>query len=101
MSRFQLEILAILVESPRAGSAVQRELEAWRDENLPHARVYQNLDALEERGLTKCHKQEVDGRTNRYEATEEGVVAVREYAATMHSRVSSLPQEYRDRGISP
>jgi DNA-binding PadR family transcriptional regulator len=53
-----------------SGQEVLDELEASVDEDVQAARLYTNLNELAEEGLVLKTKE--DGRTNRYELTEEG-----------------------------
>lgn len=53
-----------------SGQEVLDELEASVDEDVQAARLYTNLNELAEEGLVL--KTKADGRTNRYELTEEG-----------------------------
>jgi len=52
------------------GLAVKRRLEAEYDEELNHSRLYQNLDALVQKGLVAKGKK--DDRTNEYATTDAG-----------------------------
>ncbi|UPV75888.1 PadR family transcriptional regulator [Halorussus limi] len=52
------------------GLAIKSYLEAEYDEEINHSRLYQNLDALVERGLLR--KGAKDDRTNEYITTDSG-----------------------------
>lgn len=68
---FQRDLLCVLfgLEDPK-GMEVQSELEKYYGSEVLHARVYQNLDSLVERGLVE--KGERDPRTNYYRITDDG-----------------------------
>lgn len=74
---FQRDILCVLcgLEEPK-GMEIQSELESYYGSDVLHARVYQNLDSLAERGLVE--KGERDERTNYYRITDAGREAVRD-----------------------
>jgi DNA-binding PadR family transcriptional regulator len=74
LTAFQQNILVILAEEPRYGLAIERELEAYYDDEVNHGRLYPNLDDLVEMGLVE--KSELDKRTNQYALTENGKEAV-------------------------
>ena len=74
LTAFQRNILTVLVEKPRYGLAIKRELEAYYDEEINHGRLYPNLDDLVEMGYIE--KSELDKRTNEYALTEQGIEAV-------------------------
>jgi len=92
LSKFQIDLLTVLVEDARAGMRAKEELEAQYGTSINHGRVYQNLDALQELGLVVKVQEGVDGRTHRYEPTEEGVVAARAYAQELWTRVRDKPE---------
>ncbi len=72
---FQRDILCVLcgLDDPK-GMEVQSELESYYGSEVLHARVYQNLDSLAERGLVE--KGERDSRTNYYRITDAGRDAI-------------------------
>lgn len=71
MTGFQRDLLCVLhgLDDPK-GMEVQSELETYYGSEVLHARVYQNLDSLVERGLVE--KGERDSRTNYYRITDSG-----------------------------
>ena len=71
LTGFQRDLLCVLcgLDEPK-GMAVQEELTDYYGSEVLHARVYQNLDSLVERGFVQ--KGEQDSRTNYYRVTEEG-----------------------------
>jgi len=75
LTQFQLDVLAILAgdgvgEERDYGLAIKRALEGYRDEEVPHSRLYQNLTTLIEEGLVA--KDPLDKRTNQYALTDAG-----------------------------
>jgi len=75
LTQFQLDVLAILGgdgvgEERDYGLAIKRALEGYRDEEVPHSRLYQNLTTLIEEGLVA--KDPLDKRTNQYALTDAG-----------------------------
>ncbi|MFB6114035.1 MAG: PadR family transcriptional regulator [Halodesulfurarchaeum sp.] len=74
LTAFQRNILTVLVEKPRYGLAIKRELESYYDEEVNHGRLYPNLDELVDMGFVE--KSELDKRTNEYGLTAAGVEAV-------------------------
>lgn len=68
---FQRDILYVVagLGDPK-GMRVQAELEEYYGASVLHARVYQNLDSLDEEGLIE--KGERDSRTNYYRLTPAG-----------------------------
>ena len=60
-------VRALERDDPPKGLALKRELEDDYGEQVNHSRLYQNLDALVERGLLE--KSQKDGRTNEYATT--------------------------------
>ncbi|MCD2199205.1 PadR family transcriptional regulator [Halobacterium sp. KA-4] len=77
---FQRDILCVLcgLDDPK-GMEIQSELESYYGSEVLHARVYQNLDSLAERGLVE--KGERDSRTNYYRITDAGRDAVQDVLA--------------------
>jgi PadR family transcriptional regulator PadR len=74
---FQRDLLCVLygLDDPK-GMEVQAELEEYYGSEVLHARVYQNLDSLVERGLVE--KGERDSRTNYYRITDDGQATIRD-----------------------
>ena len=68
---FQRDLLFVLngLEDPN-GQDIKQELERSQNRNIQHGRLYTNLNTLVEEGFIKKGKH--DGRTNRYELTEQG-----------------------------
>lgn len=77
---FQRDILCVLcgLDDPK-GMEIQSELESYYGSEVLHARVYQNLDSLAERGLVE--KGARDSRTNYYRITDAGRDAIRDVLA--------------------
>ena len=94
LSKFQLDVLSVLAASSRPGKGIESELEEQYDENIPHGRVYQNLDELVEEGLVEKFEQEVNGRTHLYALSERGTEVARLYFARGYQRVSRTPDAY-------
>lgn len=92
--KFKVDVLTLLVESPRSGADIRRQLEDDYGKDLPHGRVYQNLDWLIDHGYARKQENAINGKTHRYEATEDGIVAVRTYHSTGYQRVRRLPEAY-------
>jgi len=99
--KFKVDILTLLVESPRSGADIRRQLEDDYDKEIPHGRVYQNLDWLVDRGYANKEENAINGKTHRYEATEKGVVAARTYHSKGYQRVRRLPKEYSSMNLTP
>lgn len=74
LTDFQKKILTILYQQPDYGLGLKRTLQDYYQEDLPHSRVYINLDTLTDHGLVE--KQLVDGRTNEYVITRSGQAVV-------------------------
>lgn len=72
--RDTLRLIAGMEETP-IGLDIKRALEDYYDEDVNHGRLYPNLDTLVEAGLIT--KEEVDGRTNSYELSEQGYDSLR------------------------
>ena len=77
---FQRDVLCVLcgLDDPK-GMEIQSELEDYYGSEVLHARVYQNLDSLAERGLVE--KGERDSRTNYYRITDAGRDAIEDVLA--------------------
>ncbi|CQH53419.1 PadR family transcription regulator [Halobacterium hubeiense] len=77
---FQRDVLCVLcgLDDPK-GMEIQSELEEYYGSAVLHARVYQNLDSLAERGLVE--KGERDSRTNYYRITDAGRDAIEDVLA--------------------
>ena len=85
LSKFQIAALAILVEEPRYGLAVKRELEEYYGQEVNHGRLYPNLDDLVEYGLVE--KSALDKRTNEYAATAAGERVLEEFNSWLDERL--------------
>lgn len=94
LSKFQLDVLSVLAASSRPGKGIEQALEEQYDEEIPHGRVYQNLDQLVEVGLVEKYEKEVNGRTHLYALTERGTELARLYFARGYQRVSRTPDAY-------
>lgn len=71
LNAFQRDLLfAVAGNGGAKGLALKDAMEAYGYLSVTHGRLYQNLDALVEKGLVK--KGEQDGRTNAYSVTERG-----------------------------
>lgn len=72
LSAFQRDLLFVVagMDETQYGMAIKRALESYRGEEVPHARLYTNLDRVAEAGYITS--SEIDGRTNEYELTEDG-----------------------------
>ncbi|MGB9963405.1 PadR family transcriptional regulator [Halobacterium sp. CBA1126] len=86
---FQRDILCVLcgLEDPK-GMEIQSELEEYYGSDVLHARVYQNLDSLVERGLVE--KGERDSRTNYYRITDAGREAIEDVVAWKRTYTEDL-----------
>ena len=77
LTSFQYNLLVVLTGRDEAsGRDLKQEIEDSVDSQLPHGRLYRNLDTLVEKGLVE--KGRMDGRTNAYRITSEGKDAIRE-----------------------
>jgi DNA-binding PadR family transcriptional regulator len=94
LTKFQMDLLTVLSENPRSGARALKEIEEQYGRSLPHGRVYQNLDDLQEKGLIVKDEQKIDDRTHLFAVTEEGFEVAREYGATVWNRVAYPDQEY-------
>jgi len=90
LTAFQQNILIILAEDSRYGLAIKRELEAYYGDDVNHGRLYPNLDELVETGLVE--KSELDKRTNLYELTAEGEIAITEQFEWARERIATLQE---------
>ncbi|RDI70213.1 PadR family transcriptional regulator [Halopelagius longus] len=74
LTGFQRDTLTVIagLEEP-SGQEVKQELEKKHDD-INHGRLYPNLDALVEEEYVE--KGQIDRRTNYYELTEKGEVAL-------------------------
>lgn len=95
VTKHQVDILTVLADEPRSGARVLAELEDQYEDDIPHGRVYQNLDSLADMGYVQKDENGVDDRTHRYALTEDGITAAREYAGILYHRVSRVDQSYR------
>lgn len=98
--KFKVDVLTLLVESPRSGADIRRQLEEDYGKDIPHGRVYQNLDWLIDHGYARKQENEINGKTHLYEATEEGIVAARTYHSKGYHRVRRLPKEYSSMNLA-
>ena len=96
LSLFQVVALAIIVDEPRYGLAVKRQLEEFYDEEVNHGRLYPNLDQLVEKGLAE--KSELDKRTNEYAGTDAGREVLEEFDGWL---VDRLPPKMMADGGEP
>jgi DNA-binding PadR family transcriptional regulator len=72
LTGFQRDLLFVVAgESGANGKEIKHTLEETQDRHLLAGRVYSNLDDLTQEGLVE--KGEIDGRTNCYEITENGL----------------------------
>ena len=85
LSLFQVVSLAIIVDEPRYGLAIKRELEEFYDQEVNHGRLYPNLDELVEKGLAE--KSELDKRTNEYAGTDAGEEVLEEFDSWLADRL--------------
>ena len=88
---FQRDILLILARSgPTHGQGLVDDLGALRDETINHGRLYPNLDKLAGKGLVEKSIRATDGRTNEYDLTLSGRVALRNHAGRLDDAISTL-----------
>jgi DNA-binding PadR family transcriptional regulator len=75
LTAFQRDLLYVIfgLEQP-SGQDVRSELEGKYDD-ITHGQLYPNLDTLVEKGLAR--KGTLDRRTNYYEITRDGEIALR------------------------
>lgn len=97
LTKFQIAALAILVEDPRYGLAVKRELEEYYGQEVNHGRLYPNLDDLVEYGLVE--KSELDKRTNEYAATAAGERVLEEFNSWLDERLGGEKKLIADGGV--
>lgn len=91
LTLFQTAALAIIVDEPRYGLAVKRELEDFYGEDIFHGRLYPNLDQLVAKGLVE--KSQLDRRTNEYAATDRGEQVAAEFADWVEERLTVAVDE--------
>ena len=74
LTAFQRDLLFVVAgmdaTTEQYGLAIKRAVGAYRGEEIPHARLYTNLDDLVDAGYLT--RSELDGRTNEYRVTEDG-----------------------------
>jgi DNA-binding PadR family transcriptional regulator len=77
LTRFRVDLLATLGRygAPAKGTAIKAAVEARYGTEIPHSRLYQNLDRLVADGFLT--KRERDGRTNEYALTDAGRLVLR------------------------
>lgn len=106
LTKFQIDLLAVLAETPGRGSVAldvleaqyEREFDALdvdEDVHVPHGRLYQNLDALRDRGLVEKEENGVSDRAHKYELTTTGLRFIREYTASIYGRIDNPDAEAR------
>jgi DNA-binding PadR family transcriptional regulator len=76
LTQFQLDLLAVMAEDARKGTAIMARLRPYYGTDINHGRTYPNLDTLIEMGL--ADKRALDQRTNEYSITDEGRYVLRE-----------------------
>lgn len=106
LTAFQRDILTAIAAHHTEGGeypyglAIKRSLEDYRQTVVNHGRLYPNLDSLVEEGLVA--KSEIDKRTNRYELTEAGWIALEQRATLLQDVVDDetedAPQPVTDGG---
>lgn len=71
LTGFQRDLLYVIAgkDAPH-GLAIEKELEAYYEQEVHHGRLYPNLDTLVDKGLVKKGQQ--DRRTNSYALTDRG-----------------------------
>lgn len=71
LTGFQRDLLYVVAgKNDPNGLAVKAELDGYYESEVAHSRLYQNLDALLEKGLVE--KGQVDQRANYYVLTDRG-----------------------------
>lgn len=90
LTRFQIDILSILYDRPYHGAGIQRELEEYYESDIPHRRVYENLDKLADMNLVEKKEFAVSDKTHEYRATEEGKIVVYEYTSQLALRMNII-----------
>lgn len=96
LTRFKIDILAVLSEEARYGLAVKKELETRYGCEVNHGRLYPNLNQLADEGLVT--KRPLDERTNEYALTDQGRAFIGDLVSwyverTSYTRAGELPQE--------
>lgn len=81
LNRFQLDQLAAIehlqaTDAVTSGAAIKAYLQPYFDEELPGARIYQNLDSLVDAGVLE--RTQHDGRTHEYTLTCAGQACLRD-----------------------
>jgi len=72
LTAYQRDLLAVIVDEPgQTGQDYDRRVENVRQERTSHERIYRNLGELVDRDLVDV--EEVDGRTNAYRPTGDGM----------------------------
>jgi len=98
--KFRVDVLTLLVEKPRSGADVRRQLEDDYEKELPHRRVYKHLNWLVDHEYVRKDEHGVNGKTHLYKATEEGIVFARTYHSKGYQRVRQLPKEYSSMNLT-
>lgn len=77
LTAFQRDLLRVIgsMEDEPKGLEVKSQIESYYGEEINHGRLYPNLDSLVQEGLIE--KGEVDGRTNKYILTRNGMQKIR------------------------
>lgn len=91
-----MDILSVLAASSRPGKEIESVLEDQYGSEIPHGRVYQNLDSLAELGLVEKYEYEINDRTHLYALSERGTEVARLYFARGYQRVRRTPDAYTE-----
>lgn len=90
LTGFQRDLLVVAsgLEKP-SGQEIKDHIEDATGTQVKHGRLYPNLDTLVERGFLE--KGQLDRRTNYYQITEKGSLAIQEQVEWMQSQSKALP----------
>lgn len=95
LTGFQRDLLVVTagLDKPH-GLAIRDVIEEYYDKEVPHGRLYSNLDTLVSKGLVE--KGQLDLRTNQYTLTDRGkreLKARREWEDQYVNEVLTIPAE--------
>lgn len=94
LSKFQLDLLSLIAESPRPGLRLRDALEDQYQKAVDHSQVYRQLDKLVELGLVEKQVNGATGRGNLYELTDRGAEVVGLYFGRAWQRINPGLEKY-------
>lgn len=90
LTKFQVDILAVLYKRSRPGAGVRQELEDLYGEEINHRRVYENLNKLAELELIEKDEFAISDKSHEYRITREGKLAIFTYGSELALRLSII-----------